>query len=267
MSFRYWFTTIGIALIHLFVVLALWLGPTQNDWLIFFCVYPFAAIGVGIAMHRYFAHKAFVTSRLFRFVLALCACLAFGNAVHFAGKHRFHHRFADREGDVHAPHQGFWQCWINSLIDCGYSQEQIEAEVTEYLSSPELRYLYRFSMVPCLLLCTGLFLWGGFTTMAIGGLLSPLLLLHQSSAVNYCCHRWGQRPYRTVERSTNNILVALLTYGEGWHNNHHKFPRSAQAGLHWWQLDIFYLIICSFEVTGLVWDVRRINNRRIEAAK
>ena len=256
-------TAIGIAVIHGCVLWALWLGPTQIDWIVFACVYPFAAIGVGIAMHRYFAHKAFATSRVFRFVLALFATLALGNAIHFAGKHRFHHRFTDREGDVHSPQQGVWQCWIKSLIDCGYSRAEIETEVGEYLRWPELRFLYRFSVLPGLLLCLFLFYWGGFTTMAIGGLLSPLLLLHQSSAVNYCCHKWGRRTYNTTESSTNNIWVAVLTYGEGWHNNHHRYPYSARAGLLWWQIDIFYYIICCFEMCGLIWDVRRVDKAAI----
>lgn len=256
----------GIALLHLLVAVALWRGTSAADWGAFALVYPLAAIGVGVAMHRYFAHKAFRTSRVFQFVLALMAALSFGNAVHFAGKHRLHHRHSDGDGDVHAPHQGWWQCWVGSLVDCGYSDEQIRHEARGWLGWPELAFLYRHGAVPALLNCALLYSIGGFPMMVIGGCLPGVLLLHQSSAVNYFCHCRGQRPFATRDDSRNHPLVALLTYGEGWHNNHHRFPRSARAGLHWWQLDLFYGVICLFEALGLVWEVQRIDRERLRNA-
>jgi stearoyl-CoA desaturase (delta-9 desaturase) len=262
-----WITGGGIALMHVLVLAALLQGPTPADWLAFAVLYPLAAIGVGIAMHRYFAHGAFSTSRGFRFLLALCASLSFGNALFFAGKHRLHHRYSDRRGDVHAPAQGLWHCWLGSLLDCGYSQAQIEAEIGDHLAVPELHWLYRHPAVPGLVVCAGLFAWGGFTAMAIGGLLGPVLLLHQSSAVNYFCHLSGYRCFRTRDASTNHPVVALLTYGEGWHHNHHRFPRAAHAGMRWWELDLFYYVICLFEALGLVWQVQRIDATRVEQAR
>ena len=262
-----WMTAGGIAAMHLAVLLALLQGPEASDWLVFAALYPLAAVGVGIAMHRYFAHGAFRTSRGFRLFLALCASLSFGNALFFAGKHRIHHRHADREGDVHAPRQGWWHCWFGSLLDCGYSRDEIEREIVEYLLSPELRFLYRHPTLPALAICALLFALGGFTMMAIGGLLPGVLLLHQSSAVNYFCHVRGYRRFETRDESTNHPLVALLTYGEGWHNNHHRFPRAAHAGVRWWELDLFYYIICLFEALGLVWEVQRIAPDRIARAR
>ncbi|TXS94088.1 acyl-CoA desaturase [Parahaliea maris] len=257
---------IGIALLHALVLVALWRGTDTADWLAFAVVYPLAAIGVGVAMHRYFAHRAFRTSRVFQFALALMAALSFGNAVHFAGKHRLHHRHSDAEGDVHAPHQGWWQCWFGSLIDCGYSEPKIRREAAHWFDFPELSFLYRHGSLPALTVCVVLFLIGGFNMMVIGGCLPGVLLLHQSSAVNYFCHCRGQRAFATRDQSTNNLLVALLTYGEGWHNNHHRFPRSARAGLYWWQPDLFYGVICLFETLGLVWEVQRIDDQRLRRA-
>lgn len=248
---------LGVIALHSFVITALLIGPSKQDWLVFALIYPWAAIGVGVAMHRYFAHRAFRTSRWFQFSLALMASLSFGNAVFFAGKHRLHHVFSDKEGDVHSPQQGFWQCWFGSIIDCGYSKEKIESRCKDYLRYPELALLYRYAFLPPILLNVILFMVGGFTMMAIGGCLSSVLLLHQSSAVNYFCHFSGTRSFSTDDDSRNNVIVALLTFGEGWHNNHHKFASSARAGMKWWEVDMFYYVICLFEVLGLIWNVKR----------
>lgn len=253
-------------MLHLLVLVALLRGTSAADWKAFALVYPLAAVGVGVAMHRYFAHRAFSTSRAFQFALALMAALSFGNAVHFAGKHRLHHRHSDAEGDVHAPRQGWWQCWFGSLIDCGYSDTDIRQEARRWLAYPELAWLYGHGTLPALLVCAVLFAIGGFEMMAIGGCLPGVLLLHQSSAVNYFCHCRGHRAFATRDDSRNNPLVALLTYGEGWHNNHHRFPRSARAGLRWWEIDMFYWVICLFEALGLVWEVQRIDDQRLVAA-
>jgi stearoyl-CoA desaturase (delta-9 desaturase) len=259
-------TMLGIAGLHLIVITALVSGTRPRDWLVFACLYPLASIGVGVAMHRYFAHRAFSTGRLFQFVLALLASLSFGNALHFAGKHQLHHRHADSDRDVHAPGQGWWHCWFGSLLDCGYSEQEIMTQAADWHRYPELCWLYRHSSVPGLLLCGLLFVCGGFSMMAIGGALSPVLLLHQSSAVNYFCHRRGRRRFATRDASTNNALVAMLTYGEGWHNNHHRFPRSARAGLQWWEIDLFYCVICLLEALGLVGNVQRIPAERLRRA-
>ena len=257
---------VGITLFHVLLVAALWQGTDARDWLVFACIYPFAAIGVGVGMHRYFSHRCFETSRGFQFFLALCASLAFGNAPHFAGKHKLHHRYSDTVNDVHTPHQGVWQCWIGSLINCGYSQERIEAEIDRYLRYPELRFLYRYGYLPGILVCVLLYVWGGLSMMVIGGLLSAILLLHQSSAVNYFCHSRGSRRFNTRDDSTNNPLVALLSFGEGWHNNHHHFPRSARAGFAWWEFDPYYWVICLFEYLGLVKGVVRPTATRMTQA-
>ena len=257
---------IAIAALHSLVVIALVIGPSCRDWLVFTAIYPFAAIGVGIAMHRYFAHQAFKTSRVFQFALALMAALSFGNALYFAGKHRLHHRFSDQKQDPHSPVQGVWHCWIGSILDSGYSAAEIEQGIRRYLKYPELRWLYRNAWLPTILLCLVLYLAGGFTMMAIGGCLSSVLLLHQSSAVNYFCHCRGNKRFLTKDNSRNNAIVAILTFGEGWHNNHHRFPRSARAGLNWWEIDMFYWVIWLLEKIGLIWDVRRVPRPKMERA-
>ncbi len=246
-----------ILLLHLFVAGALIAGGSRVDWLVFAAIYPFQAVGIGVAMHRYFAHRSYRTSRAFQFFLGLCAAFAFGNAVAFAGKHRLHHQYSDTERDVHTPLHGIWACWIGSLMDNGYTEEQILSKVPDLTCYPELMWLYRYPRVPGILLGVIAFLIGGFTAVGIGVGLGAMLLLHQSSAVNYLAHRYGRRRFDTPDQSTNNWLAALVAFGEGWHNNHHYFPRSARAGFVWWEVDMYYWVILLFEKLGLIWDVRR----------
>ncbi|MBT8047746.1 MAG: acyl-CoA desaturase [Gammaproteobacteria bacterium] len=246
-----------IALIHVLPAWAIINGTGEKDWLLFAAIYPFQAIGVGVCLHRYFAHNAFKTSRWFQFLLALFCASTFGDPIRFAGKHRLHHLNTDRENDTHSPRQGFWFSWLGSHIDSRYTDEQICAQVPYLTQYPELMWLHRHSLAPGLTLCAVALLLGGISGMAVGVLLGAALLIHQSSAVNYFCHRFGRRRFQTDDLSTNNFLVSLLVFGEGWHNNHHRYPVSARAGFCWWEIDIFYWVICLWEAIGLVWDVRR----------
>jgi stearoyl-CoA desaturase (delta-9 desaturase) len=253
---RYSTATLIVGL-HLLPLTFIFTGTNRTDWLLFTCIYPVQAIGVGVCLHRYFAHKSFRTSRWFQFVLALSAASTFGNPVRFAGKHRLHHLHTDRAGDPHTPLHGFWSSWFGSLLDSGYTEKQILARVPDLVKYPELMWLFRNWRVPGLALCLLALLIGGLSGMAIGVVLGAAILLHQSSAVNFLCHKVGSRRFATDDRSTNNLLISLLVFGEGWHNNHHRYPVSARAGFFWWEIDLFYWVICGFEALGLVWEVQR----------
>ena len=259
-----WRIGASIAVLHVAPLAALIYGTGRSDWLFFACLYPFQAIGVGVCLHRYFAHRSFRTSRAFQFFLALCAASTFGNPVGFAGKHRLHHRHVDTERDVHSPVHGLWACWIGSLMDNGYTEKQVLERVPDLSGYPELMWLHRHPMAVGLGLCAIGFMVGGWTTVAIGVCLGAALLVHQSSAVNYLSHRFGTRRFDTPDRSTNNWITGLLTFGEGWHNNHHYCPASARAGFCWWEIDMFFWVIWLFEKLGLVWDVRRPPARALQ---
>ena len=217
-------TVVLIALLHAIPITVLINGTERSDWILFAAIYPFQAIGVGVCLHRYFAHNAFKTSRVFQFILALFCASTFGDPVRFAGKHRLHHLHTDREGDTHSPRQGFWFSWFGSHVDSRYTDEEICAQVPGLTRYPELMWLHRHSMVPGFILCAIAFLVGGFSGMAIGVLLGTAILVNQSSAVNYICHRFGRRRFETNDLSTNNFVVSMLVFGEGWHNNHHRYP-------------------------------------------
>jgi stearoyl-CoA desaturase (delta-9 desaturase) len=248
------FLLLGLHLIPLAVLLT---GTNRTDWILFACIYPFQAIGVGVCLHRYFGHHAFHTSRAFQFFLALCAASTFGDPIRFAGKHRFHHQHADCKDDPHTPRHGFWFSWFGSHLDSRYQDSEICSQVPWLMRYPELVWLHKHSLIPGTVLCAIAFAIGGFSGMAIGVMLGAMILLHQSSSVNFLCHTLGYRRFATNDFSTNNPLVSLLTFGEGWHNNHHRYPVSARAGFCWWEIDMFYWVICGFEALGLVWDVKR----------
>lgn len=246
-----------LLVLHVLPLFALITGTKPVDWIFFGLVFPLYTIGMAIGLHRYFAHRSFKTSRAFQFALALMASIGFGDPIRFAGKHRLHHRYVDTDRDVHSPQRGLWDCWIACHIDCGYSEEEVLAQVPDIRRYPELEWLHRYWLVPGACLMVTAFIVGGFTTVCVGCLLSPLIMLHQSSAVNFLCHRYGRRRFDTPDESTNNALVAILTWGEGWHNNHHKHPVLAHAGMRRYEVDMLYWVIVLFERFGLIWSVRR----------
>jgi stearoyl-CoA desaturase (delta-9 desaturase) len=222
----------------------------------FVAFYFVGCLGTGVGLHRYFAHHAFHTSRAFQLVLATLACTAFADPIGFAGKHRLHHRHADTDADVHTPRQGFWFCWFGSLLECPERSDQIAAATRDLRRYPELVWLHRWFYVPGIALGAATWLLGGFSLFAIGFMLSRTVMLHLVSAVNFFCHGSGRRRYATPDASTNNALVAFLTFGEGWHNNHHRYPRAARAGLLWWEIDPIHWGIRMLAWCGVIWNVR-----------
>src|SRR5262245_22575541 len=197
-----------IVSLHAIPAIAIAQGTTPGDWVACVAFYVVAALGTGVGLHRYFAHRAFRTSRGFQLALSVVACTSFAEPIGFVGKHRLHHRHSDTPADVHSPRQGFWFCWFGSLLDEGYRTDRVLAMAPDLLRYPELRWLRRWFFVPGLLLGAATWWLGGFTTFAVGFVLSRALLLNLVSSVNFFCHFAGRRRYATPDDSTNNALVA-----------------------------------------------------------
>ena len=251
--------------LHAIPAAAIIRGTSSSDWIACVMSYVVIAMSTGVGLHRYFAHRAFRTSRVFQCFLAVLACTSFVDPIGFAGKHRLHHRHADRDADVHSPRQGFWYCWLGSLIDDGYSDREILSMASDWRRFPELMWLHHWFWIPAVAL-GGVTWWiGGFSMFAMCFCLSRVLLLHLISTVNFFCHFAGTRRFATADASTNNMVVALLTFGEGWHNNHHRHPRSARAGLRWWEIDPVWYVIKLLAWIGLVWNVREAPAPRLAA--
>ena len=247
-----------LAVLHLLPVAALIAGTTAADWWTFAATHLTLAFFVASGLHRYFAHQSFRTSRAGQLVLGVGGCLAFTDPIGFAGKHRIHHRYSDTDGDPHSPNEGWFACWIWSLADDHLTDEQVRAACPDLMRHAELRWLNRWYWVPGITLAAIYLAWGGIARLGVGFALALVLALHLTSAVNYACHRWGTRRFDTAEGSRNNAVVALLTWGEGWHNNHHRYPGAARAGFHWYEIDVNYYVIKLLSAVGLVWDVKEV---------
>jgi stearoyl-CoA desaturase (delta-9 desaturase) len=209
--------------------------------------------------HRYFSHRAFKTSRAFQFVIAFMAMSSSQKGVlWWAAHHRHHHRFSDQELDLHSPTLfGFFWSHIGWIISDKYNDTRMDY-IADFAKFPELRWLNKYHMVPPVALSAALWLIGGWHLFIWGFCLSTVFLWHDTFTINSLSHLFGSRRYETSDTSRNNWLLALLTLGEGWHNNHHHFMASARQGFYWWEIDITYYTLKVLSWLGIVWDLRKV---------
>lgn len=209
--------------------------------------------------HRYFSHRAFATSRAAQFGFALLGASATQRGpLWWAAHHRKHHRHADTPLDVHSPRQhGFlWSHvgWITSRANFATDL----AEVPDLARYPELRFLDRFDLVVPLALAGALWAFGGWPYLIWGFFVSTVVLFHCTCLINSLAHRVGTRRFDTPDDSRNNFALALITLGEGWHNNHHRNPGVARQGLLWWEIDLTHCGLRVLEALHVVRDLRRV---------
>jgi stearoyl-CoA desaturase (Delta-9 desaturase) len=248
----------GIIAIHVAAVVALVRGATTGLVLLAagsYLVRMFAITGV---YHRYFAHRSYRTSRAFQLVLAFLGTTATQKGpLWWASTHRVHHRYSDTEKDVHSPlRRGFWYSHMGWWLSREHEKTPM-ALIPDYAGYPELRWLDRHHVVGPTFLITLCWLVAGADGILWGFALSTCLLMHATFTINSLAHVFGSRRYATTDTSRNNFLLALITLGEGWHNNHHHYMSSANQGFFWWEIDISYYVLKTFEAVGLVHDVRR----------
>ena len=222
--------------------------------------------------HRYFSHRTFRTSRAVQFLFALigASCVQRG-PLWWAAHHRNHHRHSDTAQDVHSPVvHGFWRSHVGwFLTRHGFRTDW--GRIRDLARYPELRWLDRFDTLVPVLLAVALFLLGGWLEDAApqlgtnawqmlvwGFFVSTVVLFHATVTINSLAHRFGKRRFETRDDSRNNLWLALLTFGEGWHNNHHFFPGSARQGFRWWEIDLTYYGLRTMALLGLVSDLRPV---------
>ena len=208
--------------------------------------------------HRYFSHHSFKTSRAMQFVLALGGTLAAQKGVlWWAANHRIHHRHTDEVGDVHSPRlYGFWRSHVGWILSKQHDRTH-EDQIRDFGRYPELRWINRHFLLAPVGLALLLLVVGGVWALVWGFLVSTVLLWHGTFIVNSLSHVIGTRRYATRDDSRNNWVIALLTMGEGWHNNHHRYPGFANQGRFWWEIDFTYYILRGLQWCGLIWDMRR----------
>jgi stearoyl-CoA desaturase (delta-9 desaturase) len=213
----------------------------------------FAATGV---YHRYFSHRTYKTSRPMQFLLAVLAQTTSQKGIlWWAAHHRAHHRNSDTPRDVHSPLQfGFWHAHVGWIYDGTASTDY--ARVRDFTRFPELVILNKLWWIPPAGLAFAVWAIWGWSGLWIGFMLSTVLVWHAVFTINSLAHVWGTQRYDTSDTSRNNWVLALLTMGEGWHNNHHHFMGSARQGFYWWEIDATYYILRAMSWFGLVWDLK-----------
>ncbi len=265
-----WLRVAPFIAMHLACLAVLWVGVSATALWVALASYALRMFAITAFYHRYFSHKTFRTSRVTQFVFACIGASSVQRGpLWWAAHHRHHHRHADTVHDVHSPrHIGFWRSHMGWFMTRGAFRTN-EAAVPDLAKFPELRWLDRYDVVVPVLYAAGLFGLGALLDALFPGLgtsgpqllvwgffVSTIVLFHVSVTINSLAHQWGTRRYDTRDDSRNNALLALLTFGEGWHNNHHHFPGSVRQGVRWWELDISYYALRAMAAVGLVWDLK-----------
>lgn len=240
-----------------------------------FVLYVCTAISISVGFHRCFTHRSFECTTGTKLVLGILGSIAGqGPLYDWVSTHRKHHQCSDRKGDPHSPHThgdgvlaqvaGLWHAhvgWIFSHRIGSYAAgvEDLEADwATRGVNKFYPLWVLAGLFIPGLVSACAYQSWTGFWTGVLwGGLVRIFLVHHITWSINSICHLWGDRPFSTRDESRNNLLCALVSFGEGWHNNHHAFPTSARIGLRWWQVDAGWWLIQALTVFGLAHRVKQ----------
>ncbi len=265
-----WSKSVPFIVMHLMPLGLLLTGLRVRDLVLCLALYYGRMFFITAGYHRYFAHRSFKTSRIMQFVFAFGgATAAQKGALWWASHHRNHHRHSDQPEDIHSPKRGFVWSHLGWILCNKYDPTPWD-KIKDFQKYPELRWLERHYLVPPTLLGAATFFWGGPSALLGGFFLSTVLLYHGTFVVNSLTHVWGSRRYVTTDTSRNNLLLALLTMGEGWHNNHHYFQSSANQGFFWWEIDLSYYVLKAMSWVGLVWELKKppkkvLESNRVEA--
>ncbi len=228
-----------------------------TDLLLMLVMYSLIALGVTVGFHRMLTHRSFTPHPVVKFILLVLGSMAFeGPALSWAATHIKHHAVSDREGDPHSPTEGFFHAHLGWLFT--KQMEDPNVYCRHLVKDPIINFVSRTFILWAALSLVIPFAIGGWRGLLWGGLVRMFLTHHVTWSVNSVCHTFGKRPYETNDASRNEWIVGLLAFGEGWHNNHHAFPRSAIHGLRWWQFDLSGILIVTLEKLGLAKDVYRI---------
>ena len=255
-----WITTIAMVAFHIAAVAAFFYIDTGAIITAVVLYFVGGMLGIGMSYHRLLTHRSYKTPKWMEYFLTICATLALeGGPIFWVATHRVHHQKSDREGDPHTPHEGgFWahMGWI--IMGQGLHHETaLLARYAPDLAKDKFHVaLTKWHWVPQVVVGLALLAFGGIPYVLWGTGFRTVVGLHTTWLVNSATHMWGSRRFQTRDDSTNNWWVALLTFGEGWHNNHHAHPTSARHGLAWYELDLNWIGISILKFFGLAWDIK-----------
>lgn len=276
-----WVRAVPFLILHLSCFLVLLVGISPFAVAVAVLLYLLRMFAITGFYHRYFSHKTFKTSRIMQFLFAVVGnSSAQRGPIWWAGHHRHHHRVADTEDDFHSPAKhGFWQSHVGWLLTHDNFRTRKEL-AGDWMKFPELAWLNRFDTIIPSVLAVALYLCGdflrrfrpqlktnGLQLLVWGFSISTVVLFHATATINSLSHLFGSRRYQTPDTSRNNPLLAMLTLGEGWHNNHHYYAVSARQGFFWYEIDITWMILKILEKLGLIWDLRPVPEHILEGKK
>ncbi len=270
-----WLRAIPFGLMHLACILVIWVG--WSWWAVGVAAFLYALRVFTLTgfYHRYFSHRSFKTGRVSQFIWGWIGCTSIQRGpLWWAAHHRFHHQHSDDPEDLHSPRQkgliySHWGWFLAPRANATNLRL-----IPDFAKFPEMRWLDRWDLIPGIVL--GFMLYGfgallqyqwpelgatGWQMVVWGMFVSTIFVYHVTYLVNSATHVIGTRRYETKDDSRNSLIVALLTFGEGWHNNHHYYPNSTRQGFFWWEIDITYYVLCFMSMFGLVWDLRPVPKR------
>lgn len=267
-----WVRAIPFILVNLSCLLVFVVGFSWIALVTALVLYFSRIFFIGAFYHRYFSHKTYQTNRFWQCIFAIMAgtCVQRG-PLWWAGHHRQHHLCSDEPADAHSPVQhGFWWSHVGWFMSKKYYHYN-PARVRDLGRYPELVFLDRFDSLMPAVLFVALFLFGfclnhyipelhtsGWQMVIWGFSISTIALFHTTVSINSLSHVFGKKRFMTKDNSRNNFWLALITLGEGWHNNHHHYPATARQGFMWWEIDVTYYLLKLMEKIGIIWDVRNV---------
>lgn len=276
-----WLASTPFLLVHLASILVIWAGVSWVAIVALVLTYGIRMFAITGGYHRYFSHRSYKSSRAFQFILGFLGTSAVQKGpLWWAAHHRHHHRHSDQEADIHSPRQkGFWWAHVGWILCDKYKCAHLKL-VHDLKKFPELRFLDRFNLLAPVTMAVSLVGMGallnyffpqlntsGFQLLVWGFFLSTTLLYHGTFTVNSLTHMFGRRRFPTRDDSKNSFLISLITLGEGWHNNHHRFPSSERQGFYWWEIDITHYLLRILSWFRIVWDLQRPPSRVYAEAK
>jgi stearoyl-CoA desaturase (delta-9 desaturase) len=275
-----WPRTIPFIILHLGCLGVVWVGISPLAVWLAVGLYFFRMFAITGFLHRYFSHKTYSTSRAFQFIMALwCSLAVQRGALWWAYTHRHHHKHSDEEDDKHSPVvDGFWWAhigWITSKknFPTDYSK------ITDLAKYPELVFLNRFDTLIPILFAGSLYGLGAYLgaqgvdtsggqLLIWGFFISTTVLFHGTSCINSLAHVWGTKRFKTTDdESRNSFILTLITLGEGWHNNHHRYQATTKQGFYWWEFDPTYYLLKMLSWTGLIWGLKGVPESVYEEAE
>lgn len=253
-----WTGSLPFLLVHAVAIATPFIVPASTGLVgLAVALYLLRMFGITAGYHRYFAHRAFKAGRLVQFGLAWMGGMsAQKGALWWAAHHRDHHRWSDTPEDIHSPvRQGFLWSHVGWFLVRRHERTKLE-KIGDFARYPELRWLDRWHLVPPVALAAVLLALGGLPWLLWGFFVSTAVLWHGTFVINSLAHVMGRRRYETGDESRNSLLLAVVTLGEGWHNNHHFYASTANQGWFWWELDISYAVLRLLARARLVSDLR-----------